>query len=62
LGLAALAKNILKSSYLEIEVYDPIDKKTIRTYRGVVISRFRETIREGEICGENATCKYMTVE
>lgn len=67
LGLAALGLDILKTGLLDISLheegpspYDPTSLSTapLRVYRDVAITRYRESIREGQICGENATCFF----
>lgn len=62
LGLAGLNKEVLNYPYLRIKVWDPKQGKFIRDYVGCTISRYRETIAEGQICGENATVLFLYAE
>lgn len=64
-GLAALGVGVLSLGVVDIEVYDT-DKHggsgdLLRRYEHCKISRFRESIREGQICGENATVLFRNV-
>jgi hypothetical protein len=59
LGVAALGKEILDLEVLEVTLHDE-NGLTLRNYEDCVIQRYRETIRQGEICGENATMFFRT--
>lgn len=63
LGLAPLGDAILQSGTLSISIHDPDNgDKMLRSYEGVTIQRYSENIREGQICGENATCFFREVK
>jgi hypothetical protein len=63
LGLAPLGDTILQSGTLEISIQDPDNGgKVLRSYEGVTIQRYSENVREGQICGENATCFFREVK
>lgn len=61
LGLAALGKKVLELGELDVELYDE-NGGVITTYRKCAISSHRVSIREGQICGENASCFFQTAE
>lgn len=62
LGLAPLGDAILQSGTLSIAIHDPDNAdKVLRSYEGVTIQRYSENVREGQICGENATCFFREV-
>lgn len=61
LGVAALGAEILNLGVLDISLYDE-KQNLLRTYQDCVIQRYRESIREGQICGENATVFFRTVD
>lgn len=62
LGLAPLGEAVLQSGALEISILDPDNaNKELRRYTGVTIQRYSENVREGQICGENATCFFREV-
>jgi hypothetical protein len=62
LGIAALGEKILELGVFDIVLFDTIAKKAYRTFRNVQTGRHSESIREGAICGENATFKYTEAE
>ena len=62
LGLAGLGKDVLSLGYLTIKIHDPKTGNFIRIYNNCAIQRYRETIAEGQICGENATVLFLSSE
>lgn len=61
LKVAALGAGILELDVLDIYVKDE-EEAIMRVYRDCTIQRYRESIREGQICGENATVFFRTAD
>lgn len=59
LKIAALGEDVLKRDILDIVLVDKETNSIIRAYRGCTISEYSETVRTGQIAGENATFQYL---